>query len=80
VGVRAAEVADMLVTVGKLGHMIAAAAQRAGLGSEKIAEFENQDEVIKHLRKLLTEGDVVLVKGSHGIRMDHIVAALEAPE
>lgn len=80
VGVRAAEVADMLVTVGKLGHMIAAAAQRAGLGSEKIAEFENQDEVINHLRKLLTEGDVVLVKGSHGIRMDHIVAALEAPE
>ncbi len=80
VGVRAAEVADMLVTVGKLGHMIAAAAQRAGLGSEKIAEFENQDEVIKHLRKLLTEEDVVLVKGSHGIRMDRIVAALEAPE
>ena len=80
VGVRAAEVADTLITVGKLGHMIAEAAQQAGLGSEKITEFENQDEVINHLRKLLTDGDVVLVKGSHGIRMDRIVAALEAPE
>jgi UDP-N-acetylmuramoyl-tripeptide--D-alanyl-D-alanine ligase len=80
VGVRAAEVADMLITVGRLGHMIASAAQRAGLGSQKIAEFENQDEAIKHLRKHLTKGDVALVKGSHGIRMDRIVAALEAPE
>jgi UDP-N-acetylmuramoyl-tripeptide--D-alanyl-D-alanine ligase len=50
------------------------------LGSEKVAEFENQEEVINHLQNLLTQGDVVLVKGSHGIRMDRIVAALEGPE
>jgi UDP-N-acetylmuramoyl-tripeptide--D-alanyl-D-alanine ligase len=80
VGVRAAEVADTLITVGELGHMIAEAALRAGLRSDKITEFENQDEVINHLRKLLTDGDVVLVKGSHGIRMDRIVAALETTE
>ncbi|MCX6033455.1 MAG: UDP-N-acetylmuramoyl-tripeptide--D-alanyl-D-alanine ligase [Chloroflexi bacterium] len=80
VGVRAAEVADTLVTVGTRGHMIATAARRAGLGSKKIAEFETQDEAITHLRKFLTKEDVVLVKGSHGIRMDGIVAALEVPE
>jgi UDP-N-acetylmuramoyl-tripeptide--D-alanyl-D-alanine ligase len=80
VGVRAAEVVDMLITVGILGHLIAAAAQRAGLESHKIAEFEIQSEVIKHLRKHLSEGDVVLVKGSHSLRMDRIVSALEVPE
>lgn len=80
VGVRAAEVADTLVTVGTRGHIIATAARRAGLGSRKITEFENQDEAIDHLRKFLTKEDVVLVKGSHGIRMDRIVAALEVPE
>jgi UDP-N-acetylmuramoyl-tripeptide--D-alanyl-D-alanine ligase len=80
VGVRAAEVADTLVTVGTRGHMIATAARRAGLGSKKIAEFETQDEAITHLRKFLSKEDVVLVKGSHGIRMDSIVAALEVPE
>jgi UDP-N-acetylmuramoyl-tripeptide--D-alanyl-D-alanine ligase len=80
VGVRAAEVADTLVTVGTRGHIIATAARRAGLGSRKIAEFENQDEAIAHLRKSLTKEDVVLVKGSHGIRMDRIVTALEVPE
>ena len=80
VGVRAAEVADTLVTVGRRGHIIASAARRAGLGSRKIAEFENHAEAIAHLRKSLTKEDVVLIKGSHGIRMERIVAALEVPE
>lgn len=77
VGVRAAEVADTLVTMGTRGHIIASAARRAGLESKKIVEFENPDEVITHLRKFLTREDVVLVKGSHGIHMDRIVTALE---
>ena len=77
VGVRAAEVADSLVTVGRRGHIIAAAARRAGLGSRKITEFEDTDEVVAHLRKSLTMEDVVLVKGSHDLRMDRIVTALE---
>ena len=80
VGVRAAEVTDTLVTVGALGHLIAAAARRVGMNSSKITEFENTDEAISHLRQALTEKDVVLVKGSHGIRMDRIVAALEMPD
>jgi UDP-N-acetylmuramoyl-tripeptide--D-alanyl-D-alanine ligase len=80
IGVRAAEVADILVTVGIRGHLIASAARKAGFEPRKIAEFENQDEATVHLRKFLTKEDVVLVKGSHGIRMDRIVAALEEPE
>jgi len=80
VGVRVAQVADTLVTVGRRGHIIATAARRAGLRSRRITEFENHDEAIAHLRKSLTKEDVVLVKGSHGIRMDRIVTALEVPE
>jgi len=80
VGVRAAEVTDALVTVGTLGHLIATAARRAGMNSTKVTEFENTDEAISHLRQALTEKDVVLIKGSHGIRMDRIVAALEMPD
>jgi len=77
VGVRAAEVAEMLVTVGERGHMIAAAARRAGLKSDRVVELESTEESIEWLRNHLTEKDVVLIKGSHGIRMDRIVAALE---
>jgi UDP-N-acetylmuramoyl-tripeptide--D-alanyl-D-alanine ligase len=77
VGVRAAAVADALVTVGMRAHLIAKAARRAGLGSRRINEFDNQEQAISHLRKSLAKDDVVLVKGSHGIRMDRIVTALE---
>jgi UDP-N-acetylmuramoyl-tripeptide--D-alanyl-D-alanine ligase len=79
VGVRAAEVADALITIGTLGHLIGTAAHLAGMQSRKITEFENTDEAIAYLQKSLTDKDVVLVKGSHGIRMDRIVAALEVP-
>ena len=77
VGARVAAVADTLVTVGPRGHMIASAALRAGLVSRKIFEFENHEDVVAYLRKSLTSKDVVLIKGSHGIRMDRIVSALE---
>ena len=77
VGVRAAEVVDELVTVGERGRMIADAARLAGLPDEKIAALDNAQQAIEYLRPRLGENDVVLVKGSHGMRMDHIVAALE---
>jgi UDP-N-acetylmuramoyl-tripeptide--D-alanyl-D-alanine ligase len=80
VGVRAAEVADSLVTVGRRGHIIATAARKAGLSPRKIVEFDNTEEVIAHLIKSLKKEDVVLVKGSHGIHMDLIVNALETSE
>lgn len=80
VGVRAAEVADQLVTVGERAHIIAAAARRAGLKSGAIREFENTEQAIAYLSESLGGSDVVLVKGSHSIRMDRIVAALEAAE
>ncbi len=79
VGVRASEVADVLVTVGNLGHLIASAARMAGMKSSRIIELENPEEAISHLQISLKEKDVVLVKGSHGIHMDRIVAALEVP-
>jgi UDP-N-acetylmuramoyl-tripeptide--D-alanyl-D-alanine ligase len=77
VGVRAAEVADELVTVGELGRMIAASARGAGMKNELITEFADTQEAIAYLEAHLSAQDVVLVKGSHGVRMDRIAAALE---
>jgi UDP-N-acetylmuramoyl-tripeptide--D-alanyl-D-alanine ligase len=80
VGIRAAEIADCLITLGENGKMIADAALRAGMKSEKIENYENTEQVVESLRSLLHEGDVVLVKGSHGLRMDKIVTDLEVEE
>ncbi len=77
VGVRAADVADQLVTVGERGHLIAAAARRTGLRSDKVSEFDDADAAIAYLRKSLTGRDVVLVKGSRKVRMERIASALE---
>jgi len=77
VGVRAAEVVDELVTVGELGQIIADAAHRAGLRAGAITSLENTQKAVEFLKPRLEKDDVVLVKGSHGMRMDRIVAALE---
>jgi UDP-N-acetylmuramoyl-tripeptide--D-alanyl-D-alanine ligase len=78
VGVRAAEVADILVTVGDKATMIATAALQAGFSSALLDSFENSHQVVEHLRDRLKANDVVLVKGSRGMSMDQIVSALEA--
>ena len=77
VGVRAAEVVDKLVTIGELGHVIARAARKAGLTESAIVELEDAQGAIEYLKKRLAKDDVVLVKGSRGMHMDRIVAALE---
>jgi len=77
VGMRAAQVAKVLLILGPRGHMIADAAQRAGMKSAQILEFEKPELVVDWLNQNLTSNDTVLIKGSHGLRMDRITAALE---
>ena len=80
VGLRAAQVADVLLTLGERAHMIADAAHKAGMRKSAILEFEEPGSVTDWLNENLTEKDSVLMKGSHGLRMDRIVNALEARE
>ncbi len=78
VGMRAAQVADVLVTLGLRAHTIAESARKAGMKKSAVSEYEEITAVIDWLKENLTSNDAVLVKGSHGLRMDRIVAALEA--
>lgn len=80
VGRRAAEVAEVLVTVGALGKSIAESARESGMPKENIISCEDVLQAIEILQDLLVEGDAALIKGSHGLRMDRIVAALEVQE
>ncbi len=78
VGARAAEVANVLVTVGDRAKIIASAAANSGLSTSKIKEFDAAEQTFDFLRENLTSQDVVLVKGSRGMQMEIIVTALEA--
>ncbi|MCX6065606.1 MAG: UDP-N-acetylmuramoyl-tripeptide--D-alanyl-D-alanine ligase [Chloroflexi bacterium] len=77
IGIRAAQVADVLVTLGLRAHMIAEAARKAGMKKTSIFEYEELDKIVDWLNQHLKSEDVVLIKGSHGLRMERIVAALE---
>ncbi len=80
VGLRAAEVVDELVTIGELGGIIARAAFKSGLAETSITQLETTQQAISYLKPKLGSEDVVLVKGSRGMQMDRIVAALEYRE
>jgi len=78
VGLRAAQVANILLTLGERAHLIAEAARRAGMNKISILEFNEFDPLLEWLKANLTEEDAVLIKGSHGLRMDRIASMLEA--
>ncbi len=78
VGLRAAQVANILLTLGERAHMIAEAARRVGMKKSAVLEFDEFEPLIEWLKTNLTKDDVVLVKGSHGLRMDRITSLLEA--
>jgi UDP-N-acetylmuramoyl-tripeptide--D-alanyl-D-alanine ligase len=77
VGLRAAEVVDELVTIGERGKQIGLSAQMGGLPKERIVHLETVDSATNYLTEHLDKEHVVLIKGSHGMRMDRIVTALE---
>ncbi len=77
VGLRAAQVADVLLTLGERAHIFAEAARRAGMKKSSILEFNEYDPLVEWLKTNLTKDDAVLIKGSHGLRMDRITSLLE---
>ncbi|NMC52970.1 MAG: UDP-N-acetylmuramoyl-tripeptide--D-alanyl-D-alanine ligase [Chloroflexi bacterium] len=78
VGVRAAEVCAELIAVGERSQMIVDGAKSAGMRTSRITWVSGVPEAIELLKKKLKPNDVVLLKGSHGLHMERITAALEA--
>jgi UDP-N-acetylmuramoyl-tripeptide--D-alanyl-D-alanine ligase len=77
VGLRAAQVANILLTLGERAHIFAEAARRAGMKKSSILEFDEFDPLVDWLKNNLKKDDAVLIKGSHGLRMDRITSQLE---
>ncbi len=73
-GARVAAVkADLLVTVGTLGALAAAAASSQGV---EVRAFDSNAEAAAFLKGELREGDTVLVKASRGMRFEEIVQGM----
>ncbi len=75
VGLRALDVADVLVTVGTLGRTIAIEAIQNGMPRDRVIMCEDNAEAIAQLDRLLQPNDLILVKGSRSLHMEDIVNA-----
>ncbi|PIQ97087.1 MAG: hypothetical protein COV67_06085 [Nitrospinae bacterium CG11_big_fil_rev_8_21_14_0_20_56_8] len=75
----AAEPVDFLVTVGPLAALAAQGARETGMHADRIHSFASHAEAIAWLSKHLQPGDLVLVKGSRGAKMEEIIKGLTQP-
>ncbi len=84
IGRRVAGIVDRLYTYGELARMIAeeaiqtAAIEGRDIEVESFAANET-DRLIETLSETLESGDLMLIKGSRGLEMEHIVDALRPP-
>ncbi|MDP3245263.1 MAG: Mur ligase family protein [bacterium] len=78
VGERAAKCADRLILVGEAMSFAKKAAVKSGLAEEHILHFHNAPEAGHFLQDEVKEGDVLLIKGSQGMRMEKVVKELMA--
>ncbi len=71
---------DVLVAVGTLAATIAEAAAAAGMQKSSIHHFPDSRKAAGRIGGILRKGDLVLVKGSRGMKMEKIVETLKALE
>jgi len=70
---------DVLLTVGGTpAELLAAAAVSAGLARDRVRHFATSDDAAQAAVSLIGPGDLVLVKGSRGVRTDRVVERLKA--
>lgn len=79
VGRVAAEVVDELVTFGPRAKFIADEAMKHGLSQDKISMVDEDHRMVERiLQNGLEKGDVILVKGSQGMRLEKVVKMVMA--
>lgn len=72
---------DILVAVGLRAESIAERAIEVGMKKNHVYIFRKSYEALHLVEELISENDIVLVKGSQGIRMEKIVeAVMKNPE
>ena len=80
IGKIASDVADVLITVGIAAKLIAESAVKEGFKKKNVYQFNDVDDAIKPIEEMIKKGDLILVKGSHIMRMEEIVEEIQLLE
>ena len=73
IGRFAAEAADLVLAYGPNGIRVISGALTGGMSDTRALAFEEADQVVAALKRLAKPGDVLLFKGSRGMRMELIL-------
>lgn len=65
-----------LLTYGRYSKYTSSSARRFGMPRDKVWHCKTHDEAAGILKRIVKKGDVVLVKGSRGMRMEKVVEKL----
>jgi UDP-N-acetylmuramoyl-tripeptide--D-alanyl-D-alanine ligase len=68
---------NLLLAVGPLARHIAEGAMAAGLPKAQVLTFFTSDEAAARISALVEDGDLILVKGSRGIKTERVVERLK---
>jgi UDP-N-acetylmuramoyl-tripeptide--D-alanyl-D-alanine ligase len=79
VGRRVVDVVSILITVGPRGRIMGQEALACGMAGGDVFMVEDNEQAIAQLRQIVGQGDIMLIKGSRGMKMEEIVAALTVP-
>lgn len=70
--------ASCLLALGPHGEAMCQGAREAGL--QNCRSFSDRETLIQALKEILAPGDVILLKGSHGMHLEQVLAALRHPD
>ena len=77
-GERAAPIVDHLYLIGDEAAAVAAGARAAGLDGARITIVADRQELAARVVGALAPGDVVLVKASRALELEHVVNAIQS--
>jgi UDP-N-acetylmuramoyl-tripeptide--D-alanyl-D-alanine ligase len=67
---------DALFAVGRYATFVASGAETGGMPTTEIACFDTAEEAGRAIADEVESGDLLLVKGSRGVHMEHVIEAL----
>lgn len=76
IGELAKKNADILVVVGPRSKFTREGAEGARMAKKNIFEFSNSKEAAEFMQGFVSPGDLVLIKGSQGMRMERVTLAI----